>query len=337
MKKVLVTGGAGYIGSHTVVELIIAGYTPVIIDNFSNSEPWIIERITEITDVVPKVYNGDCTDVSFLDSVFATEGDISAVIHFAAFKSVGESVANPLKYFKNNLGSTTALLEVMLRHNVTSLVFSSSATVYGEPELNPIVETEPRKKPLSAYGATKIMCEDIISDVAICSELKAISLRYFNPVGAHPSAKIGELPKGVPNNLVPYLTQATAGLRAPLTVFGTDYDTPDGSCVRDYIHVVDLARAHIAALQYLDTATTSTYEVCNVGTGKGTSVLELISTFERINNVKVPHTLGARRDGDVACYFGSADKMTQLTGWKSEFDIEDCLKDSWSWQLSLQK
>lgn len=337
MKKVLVTGGAGYIGSHTVVELITAGYTPVIIDNFSNSEPWVLDRITEITAVTPTFYNGDCTDVEFLDTVFKTEGDIDTVIHFAAFKAVGESMENPLKYYKNNLGSTTALLEVMARHKVTKLVFSSSATVYGEPLLNPITETESRKAPLSPYGATKIMCEDIIEDATKAGNLTAVSLRYFNPVGAHSSGKIGELPKGVPNNLVPYLTQATAGLRDPLTIFGTDYETRDGSCIRDFIHVVDLAQAHIAALEYVATESAPAYSVFNVGTGVSTSVLELITTFETANDVQVPHTVGARRPGDIITCFADVQKIAEVMQWESKINLETALQDSWRWQLSLGK
>lgn len=335
MKKVLVTGGAGYIGSHTVVELVLAGYTPVIVDNFSNSEPWIMERLAALTDTTPTLYTGDCTDATFLDQVFATEGDIDAVIHFAAFKSVNESIANPLRYYQNNLGSTTTLLEVMQKHGVTKLVFSSSATVYGEPLENPIKETEPRKPALSPYGATKMMCEDIISDTTKSSALHAVSLRYFNPIGAHPSGKLGELPKGVPNNLVPYLTQATAGLRSSLTVFGTDYDTRDGSCLRDFIHVVDLARAHIAALAYISSPTAPAYEVCNVGTGESTSVLELIKTFETANHVTVPYTIGPRRQGDIVACFADVEKIKTLMGWQTQLPLTTALEDSWRWQLSL--
>lgn len=335
MQKIIVTGGAGYIGSHTVVELLSAGFEPIIIDNFSNSEPWIIDRITNITGVTPKVYVGDCTDSEFVESVFTAEPDISAVIHFAAFKSVGESVQNPLKYYKNNIGSTVTILEAMQAHAIPAFVFSSSATVYGEPEINPIPETEPRRTPFSPYAATKIMCEDIVEDTTKSSALKAISLRYFNPVGAHPSGKIGELPKGVPNNLFPYLTQVAAGLREQLVIFGTDYNTIDGSCVRDYIHVVDLARAHVAALRHLALDTTPAYDIFNVGTGKGTSVLELVHTFETVNELQIPHTIGDRRPGDIAEYYGNPKKIAEVMGWKSEFTIEDCVKDSWHWQQSL--
>lgn len=334
MKKVLVTGGAGYIGSHTVVELISAGYDPVILDNFSNSEAWIIERIAEISGVTPRVYEGDCSDEAFVEKVFSAEEDIHAVIHFAAYKSVGESIENPLKYYKNNLGSTITVLETMHKYGVPTFVFSSSATVYGEPEVNPILETESRKTPLSPYGSTKIMCEDIVEDATKSTDIKAVSLRYFNPVGAHPSGKIGELPKGIPNNLVPYLTQATAGIRPSLTIFGTDYDTRDGSCIRDFIHVVDLARAHIAALQYLDSETAKSYDVFNVGTGEGTSVLELVRTFEDVNGVKVPHTIGQRRPGDIVVCFANPKKINEVIGWKSEYSIETCLRDSWHWQQS---
>ncbi|MCA9356925.1 UDP-glucose 4-epimerase GalE, partial [Candidatus Kaiserbacteria bacterium] len=236
MRKVLVTGGVGYIGSHTVVELIEAGYVPVIIDNFSNSEPWIIDRIEEITKTKPTFYEGDCGNKDFLNEVFAEEKEIDSVIHFAAMKSAHESIANPLEYYKNNLCSTLALLEVMSQYKVTKLVFSSSATVYGESDINPIPETAELKNQTSTYGTTKLMCESIIEDVAKSSSLKAISLRYFNPVGAHASALIGELPKGTPNNLVPYITQTAIGLREYLTVYGDDYPTMDGTCIRDFIH-----------------------------------------------------------------------------------------------------
>jgi UDP-glucose 4-epimerase len=335
MQKVLVTGGAGYIGSHTVVELISAGLLPVIIDNFSNSEPWILDRVEEITAVKPALYIGDCSDADFVDSVFKTEKSITSVIHFAGFKAVGESVQNPLKYYKNNVGSTVAVLEAMARNSVTRFVFSSSATVYGEPDTNPILETAPRKQALSPYGATKAMCEDIVEDDAKSSSLKAVSLRYFNPIGAHTSGKIGELPKGVPNNLVPFITQTVAGIREKLTIFGTDYNTPDGSCIRDFIHVVDLARAHIAALRFLETKDTSFYDVFNVGTGKGTSVLELIRSFENINQVTVPHVIGARREGDIAEYYADPSKISMFMGWASEYSIETCLQDSWHWQCAL--
>lgn len=335
MKKILVTGGAGYIGSHTVVELISAGFKPVIIDNFSNSEPWIIDRIAQITGIIPTVHVGDCADSVFVDSVFEKEADIEAVIHFAAFKSVGESVANPLKYYKNNINSTVTVLGSMNKYSVPAFVLSSSATVYGEPETNPIHETEPRRTPLSPYGATKIMCEDIVEDTTKSTPIKAISLRYFNPVGAHPSGLIGELPKGIPNNLVPYLTQATAGLRDPLVIFGTDYDTPDGSCIRDFIHVVDLARAHVAALRHLQTEQAISYDVYNVGTGQGTSVLELVRSFELVNEIKVPHIIGDRRPGDVIVCYANAEKIAQIMGWKSEYTIEVCLIDSWRWQQRL--
>jgi UDP-glucose 4-epimerase len=335
MQKVLVTGGVGYIGSHTVVELISAGFEPVIIDNFSNSEPWILDRIEEITGVKPVLYEGDCTDVDFVDSVFKAEKTIVSVVHFAGFKAVGESVENPLKYYKNNVGSTVAVLEAMARNDVTHFVFSSSATVYGEPDTNPIVETAPRKKALSPYGATKAVCEDVIEDAAKSSQLKAVSLRYFNPIGAHASGKIGELPKGVPNNLVPFITQTVAGIREQLTIFGTDYPTPDGSCIRDFIHVVDLARAHIAALRFLETKEDSFYDVFNVGTGKGTSVLELIRSFENANQVTVPHVIGTRRKGDIAEYYADPSKIATVMAWKSEYTIDTSLQDSWRWQCAL--
>ena len=335
MEKVLVTGGAGYIGSHTAIELITAGYTPVIIDNFSNSEPWILERIQEITGVMPKCYVGDCTDSVFMDTVFTAESDIKSVIHFAAFKSVGESVQNPLKYYKNNIDSTIVLLDTMKKHGVSKLVFSSSATVYGELGKTKISESEPCKKATSPYAATKVMCEDIIEIVALKSHIQAISLRYFNPIGAHASGRIGELPKGVPNNLVPYITQSAAGLRDPLTIFGTDYDTEDGTCVRDYIHVVDLAQAHIASLAYLDARNTKPYDFFNVGTGSGVSVLELVTAFESATGLKVPYSMGQRREGDIDAYYADVQKISNVMHWSSALSLESALLDSWRWQQSL--
>jgi len=336
--KVLVTGGAGYIGSHTVVELVAAGHTPVIVDNFCNSEKWIIDRIQEISGVRPVVYEGDCADVTFLSNVFETEPDIDSVIHFAGYKAVGESVENPLKYYRNNLNTLVTLLEVMHRYGTKKLVFSSSATVYGEPETNPIAETASRKKSESPYGATKAMCEDIIEDVTKSSvPLCAIALRYFNPIGAHPSGRIGELPKGIPNNLVPYITQTASGTRGELTIFGDDYDTPDGTCVRDFIHVVDLAQAHIAALNYLSDKTASLYEVFNVGTGKGTSVRQLIDTFEQVNDLQLPVKVGARRQGDTVTCYASVNKIRETMDWKAERTLEESMRDAWLWERGLNK
>lgn len=331
--KILVTGGAGYIGSHTVVELFQAGHTPVIVDSFVNSERFVIDRIEDIVGTRPTLYEGDCTDVNYVGDVFAKEVDIDAVIHFAGHKAVGESVAQPLRYYRNNLVSLITLLEIMQKFGCTRMVFSSSATVYGVPDTNPICETAPRKKAASPYGATKAMCEDIIEDVTKGGVgIRAIALRYFNPVGAHPSGKIGELPKGVPNNLVPYLTQAAAGVREQLTVFGNDYDTPDGTCVRDFIHVMDLARAHVAALAYLQKNETKLYDVYNVGTGIGTSVRALIDAFERVNASSVPYTIGPRRPGDIPVCYASVEKIQHDMHWRAQRTIEDALVDAWRWE-----
>ncbi len=332
--KVLVTGGAGFIGSHTAVELIKAGHVPIIVDNFTNSEPWIVDRIGEISGTTPALYRGDCCDKQFLKHVFEHEHNIEGVIHFAAHKAVGESVTDPLKYYRNNLLSLVTLLEVMEEHGVQRLVFSSSATVYGEAQENPIPETTPRNEAESPYGNTKLISEDIIRDTSRAGSLRAISLRYFNPIGAHPSGRLGELPRGVPACLVPYLTQTAAGIRERLTIFGDDYDTPDGTCIRDYLHVMDLARAHIASLEYLKNGTIK-YDVFNVGTGRGTSVRELVTTFERVNGVTVPRTVGPRRPGDVVTCCAAVDKIEREMGWTATLTIEDALRDAWRWQQAL--
>lgn len=335
--KILVTGGAGFIGSHTVVELLEAGYTPVIIDNFSNSQPWIIDRIKQITSQAPLIYEGDCNDKKFLEEVFQKESDISGVIHFAAYKAVGESIAKPLNYYRNNLLSLVTLLETMQKFGVKNLVFSSSATVYGDPDTCPIPETAPRKSSPSPYGKTKSICEDIISDtVSGNKNISAISLRYFNPIGAHPSGLIGELPIGAPNNLIPYVTQTAAGIREKLTIFGNDYPTADGYGVRDFIHIIDLAKAHIATLEYLNKKETPFYDVFNVGTGKGNSVLEIIETFQKVNGVNVPHEIGPRREGDIATCYADADKIKKEMDWEAKKSLEDSLRDAWKWQRNLQ-
>lgn len=331
--KILVTGGAGFIGSHTVVELIAAGHTPLIVDNFSNSEKWIIDRIEKIAGKRPIVFEGDCADPKILDEIFAQEKDIDGIIHFAGLKAVGESMEKPLEYYRNNIDSSLTLLEAMKKFGVKYFVFSSSATVYGDPDQNPIPETAQRKPATNPYGNTKAIIEDIIRDtVSSDQNLRAISLRYFNPIGAHPSGLIGELPKGVPNNLVPYLVQAASGQREFLTVFGSDYDTPDGTGVRDFIHVVDLAKAHIAALNHLEKQKLPFYDVFNVGTGSGASVKELIARFEEINGVPVPHKIGPRRAGDIASCFADPSKINTQMGWKTEKSIEDSLKDAWNWE-----
>ncbi len=335
MKKILITGGAGFIGSHTAVELFAAGYQPIILDDFSNSEKWIIDRIEKIADQRPIVYEGDCTDPHFVDKIFSKE-NITGVIHFAAFKAVGESIDKPIEYYRNNLGSLLTILEAMKNHKVKNLVFSSSATVYGDPDRNPITETAPKKPATNPYGKTKSMIEDILKDSITAKEpFSIIPLRYFNPIGAHPSGLLGELPIGTPANLVPYISQTAAGIRPKLSVFGDDYDTPDGTGVRDFIHVVDLAKAHIATLQYLEKQTAPFYDIFNVGTGKGTSVKELIETFEQVNQVKVPYQVVDRRSGDIGTCFADPSKINKVIGWKAEFAIEDALRDTWKWQQTL--
>jgi len=336
MKKIIVTGGAGYIGAHTVLELLVAGYEPIIIDNFSNTKPFMFDRLCTLAGRAITLYQGDCTDADFLDNVFQTEKNITGVIHFAALKAVGESVAEPLRYYRNNLLATLNILSAMEKHQVQDLVFSSSATVYGEPEQCPISETAIRQPATSPYGATKAMAEDIIADVAKTGAIKAVALRYFNPIGAHASGMIGELPLGTPSNLVPYITQATAGIIPPLTIFGTDYATLDGSCVRDFIHVVDLAKAHVATLKYLATAKEN-YDTFNVGTGQGTSVLELIKTFEEATGETVPKNVGDRRQGDIPVCYANVAKIKTTLGWQAEATVADALKDAWRWQSNLKE
>lgn len=337
-KTILVVGGAGYIGSHTFVELLNAGYDAALIDNFSNADQNVIKRLAELTDSKIRCYEGDCNDRDFMDQVFLKEQDLRGVIHFAAFKAVGESVKKPLKYYGNNIGSTLVLLETMVKHQVEMLVFSSSCTVYGQPDQLPVTEATPKKQAQSPYGNTKRICEEIIEDFVISgAPVKAIMLRYFNPIGAHPSALIGELPLGVPNNLVPFVTQTVAGIREKLTLFGDDYNTPDGTCIRDYIHVVDLAQAHVKALDHLSAvAKTSHFDVINVGTGQGNSVMEVIKTFERVTGEKVNYEVGPRREGDVESIYANVDKAKQVLGWQSRLTLEDGLRDSWNWQKSLR-
>lgn len=337
-KQVIVTGGAGYIGSHTVVALHEAGFTPVIIDDFSNSKPEALEGIAKIIGTVPKFFEIDCCSRRDLVEVFKScksEGEVAGIIHFAAFKAVGESTEQPLKYFENNIGSTVALLRAMSDVGIVNLVFSSSCTVYGQPETIPVDESAPILPAESPYGYTKQACERLINDAFNSSmELSACLLRYFNPIGAHPSAHIGELPLGHPNNLIPYLTQATAKLRDPLTVFGNDYPTPDGTCVRDYIHVVDLANAHVASIEWLETNQASC-EPFNLGTGQGKSVSEVIQAFEDANGIAVPFAFGPRRAGDVVAIFANAEKAHRELGWQCELSLETALLDAWRWQQKL--
>jgi UDP-glucose 4-epimerase len=338
-KKVIVTGGAGYIGSHTVVELSNAGYEPIIIDNFVNAERSAIGGIEQIIGTSVKLYEGDCGDSVVLKKLVEQEGQISGIIHFAAYKAVGESVQLPLKYYRNNLGTLISLLEFMEEQQIPNLVFSSSCTVYGQPEVLPVTERSPKQKAESPYGNTKQVCEEIIED-AVSSRMpvKAIALRYFNPIGAHPSAAIGELPIGTPNNLVPFVTQTAAGIREKITVFGDTYNTPDGTCIRDYIHVVDLAKAHVSALDYLEKKNERTlFDVFNVGTGQGNSVLDVIRTFEKVNDISLNYTIGDRRPGDIEQVYADVAKSRDELGWTSEFSLADALKDSWRWQQSLGK
>ncbi len=329
--KVLVTGGTGYIGSHTVVELIEAGYEPIIVDNLSNSSVKIIEQIEKITGVVPVFHNLDLCDEA-ATTQFLQEQQIDNVIHFAAFKAVGESVAEPLKYYRNNFYSLINLLTTCAERPV-NFVFSSSCTVYGQPKHLPVAEDAPIQPAESPYGNTKQIAEEILRDSAqVNQNLNIISLRYFNPVGAHASALIGELPIGIPQNLVPFITQTAIGKRESLTVFGDDYNTPDGSCIRDYIHVVDLARAHVASLRALQDSKTLNYEVFNIGTGKGSSVLEVIKAFEKVSGEKLNYTIGSRRPGDIEQIWGEVKKAEQKLGWKAELGLEEMMRSAWAWE-----
>ena len=331
--KILITGGAGYIGSHTVISLLKAGYTPVIVDNFCNSQPWILKQIQDITGENIKSYELDCTNSEDLEEVFKEE-QFGGIIHFAALKAVGESVTEPLKYYKNNIGSLVNIIDLMSKYKVPNLVFSSSCTVYGEADYLPVDEQHPIKTAESPYASTKQMCEQIISDCLKSAKLKsAVVLRYFNPVGAHPSGLIGELPLGTPNNLIPFITQTAAGIREELSVFGNNYNTKDGTCVRDYIHVVDLAEAHVKSLDYLGLIKPSVN--LNIGTGKGSSVLETINTFERVNNLKLKYTIGNKRDGDIEKIFADTSLSEKTLGWKANRSLDDAMKDAWKWQLYL--
>ncbi len=336
--NILVTGGAGFIGSHTIVELDKAGYNCIIIDNFSNSEQSALEGISQIIGNKPKFYLGDCNDKSLLNKIF-DENKVDAVIHFAASKAVGESVANPLKYYRNNVAATVTLIETMLEHDVSNLVFSSSCTVYGQPKELPVTEQTPIQKANSPYGNTKQICEDIIADTAKANaNFSAISLRYFNPIGAHESCLIGELPKGTPANLIPFITQVAAELRPALQVFGNDYPTPDGTCIRDYIHVVDLANAHVAAVnQLVNAENVHNYKVYNIGTGHGNSVLEVIKTFEEITGKPFNYIIKPRREGDVTAVYANVSLAEKELGWKAEKTLKQSLQDAWNWQLSLKK
>lgn len=333
-KNILVTGGAGYIGSHTVVELINAGYSPVIVDNLSNSQESVIDRLCNLTKSTIPFYKEDFQNNVVMNQII-TKHQIMAIIHFAAYKAVGESVHQPLKYYSNNVAGFISLMKIVEKNNIKHVVFSSSCTVYGQPDKLPVTEDSPIKHATSPYGATKQMSETILQDSTLISNsLNSISLRYFNPIGAHPSSLIGELPIGTPNNLVPYITQAVSGKRSPLTIYGNNYPTPDGSCIRDYIHVVDLASAHVSALNWLEKQPLKVYQTINIGTGKGSSVFEVIKTFETINNIKVPFKIGPRREGDLISTYASVEKAKKLLNWQSQYSLSDALKDAWNYELS---
>lgn len=336
-ERVLVTGGTGYIGSHTAIELIQQGYEPIIIDNLSNSKLERLDQIETITGVKPQFEQIEMCDKEAMNSFFEKYQDIQAVIHFAALLQVGESVENPLLYYSNNLVSTINLLECMRKFSIPNIVFSSSCTVYGNPKSLPVDEDAPIQPAVSPYGNTKKMCEDIIRDfVNSVHNCKAISLRYFNPIGNHPSALIGEEPHGVPTHLVPYITQTARKIRKELNIFGKDYQTKDGTCVRDYLHVVDLAKAHIAAIRRLiDIPNTSKWDYFNIGTGTGYSVLEMVHAFEKATGIEVPYVFATRREGDVEAVYADTSKAEKLLNWKTELDLEAMLKSAWDWEQKL--
>ena len=334
-QTILLPGGAGFIGSHIAAELLDLQYNVVIADDLSNARPDVMDRLEKITGRRPVFYQIDMADRTALERVF-TENAIDAVIHLAGFKAVGESVQKPVAYYRNNLDTTLTLLETMAAHGVKKLIFSSSATVYGMENPVPYTEDMPRGNCTNPYGWTKSMIEQILSDACAADpELSVVCLRYFNPVGAHESGLIGEMPNGIPNNLMPYITQTAAGIRAELSVFGNDYPTPDGTGVRDYIHVVDLAKGHVAAIDYADTHTG--WEAINLGTGRGTSVLELVHAFEKVNGVPVPHRIAPRRSGDLAFCYANVDKAARLLHWHAEKSVEDMCRDSWRWQEYANK
>ena len=338
-QTILVTGGTGFIGSHTTVELIEAGYKVVIVDNLSNSKIEVLDGIEKITGVRPALEQVDLRDFAATEAVFAKYPDIEGIIHFAASKAVGESVQKPLLYYRNNIVSLVNLLELMPKYNVKGIIFSSSCTVYGQPKLEnlPVKEDCPHQKATSPYGNTKEINEQIITDyIHSGANIKSIVLRYFNPIGAHPSAEIGELPNGVPNNLIPFVTQTAMGIRKELTIFGNDYSTPDGTCIRDYIYVVDLAKAHVAAMRRVLDEETEALEFFNIGTGKGNSTLEIVNTFEKATGVKLNWKFGPRREGDIEEIYGNVEKANKVLGWKAEAKLDDVLRSAWKWQEKLR-
>lgn len=339
MKKVIVTGGTGYIGSHTAVSLIEQGFEVVIIDNLVNSEKSVLDGIEKITGTRPTFHQVDMKDEKSLDEVIQAHDDTIAVIHFAALKAVGESVNKPTAYYKNNLLALLNLVESMEKHHIPSIVFSSSATVYGDTDILPFTESMPTKPAMSPYANTKKIGENIIEDAAkVNPNFKAISLRYFNPIGAHASSEIGESPNGIPNNLMPFITQTAIGLRKELLVFGDDYDTPDGTAIRDYIHVLDLAEAHVKAVQRLiENEQKERYEIFNLGTGKGSSVLEVIQSFERTSKQKLPYRIVERRAGDIQTMYASTTLANEELGWKSKYNLDDMTASAWSWECKVRK
>ncbi len=336
MKKILVTGGTGYIGSHTVVELQQQGFEVLIVDNLSNSNIEVLDNIEKISGVRPYFENFDLAAEAATADFFARHSDIDGIIHFAAYKAVGESMTKPLAYYRNNVQSLINIMEAMRVHNIQNLVFSSSCTVYGQPDELPVKETAPIKKAWSPYGNTKQMCEEIIEFTTAATNLKTIALRYFNPIGAHESALIGELPLGVPNNLIPFITQTAIGKRECLSVFGSDYSTPDGTAVRDYLHVVDLAKAHVVAVNRLiNGKNKKNMEIFNLGTGNGFSVLEVIEAFERINNIKLNYKIVPRRAGDVEKVWADTSFANEELGWKAEIGLDEMMRTSWNWEKKL--
>ena len=339
-KTILVTGGTGFIGSHTTVELQQAGYDVVIIDNLSNSKVEVIDGIEQITGIRPAFEKVDCCDYPALEAVFAKYPNIQGIIHFAASKAVGESVEKPLLYYRNNLNSLINLLELMPKYQVKGIIFSSSCTVYGQPspENLPVTEEAPIQKALSPYGNTKQINEEIIQDyIHSGANIKSVILRYFNPIGSHPSALIGELPIGVPMNLIPFITQTAIGVRKQLKIFGNDYNTPDGTCIRDYIYVVDLAKAHVAAMTRVLEKDTDPVEIFNIGTGRGLSTLEVVEGFEKATGVKLNWEYAPRREGDIEKVWGNVDKANKVLGWKADTPIADVLASAWKWQKKLRE
>ena len=335
--KILVTGGLGFIGSHTVVELQNEGFEVLVVDNLSNTSLSVLDGIEAITGKIPAFEKLDLREKNKVEDFFKRHQDISGVIHFAASKAVGESVGNPLLYYENNINALVYVLQELQKKPEASIIFSSSCTVYGQAEKMPITEDASIQTAMSPYGNTKQIGEEIIADVAKVSNISAILLRYFNPIGAHPSAEIGELPIGVPQNLVPFITQTGFGLREELSVYGDDYPTPDGTCIRDYIHVVDLAKAHVIALQrLLNKKNLAKIESFNLGTGTGSSVLEVINTFEKVSGKKLPYKIVARREGDITSAYANTDKANTVLGWKAQFTLEEALASAWKWELKIR-